>query len=293
MEKTLLIYNPTSGSRAFAKKLDMVVKSFLGKDVLPIPVRLDAGLGEDALEELIKSEDYSFLTISGGDGTISSVVNIMMRYNRVAPIGIIPAGTCNDFARSLNIPMDIKKCIDIILARNVAEIDAGIINGEVYFLNTCAGGNFVDASYSTNNDLKKNFGPLAYYMKALGEVASIKPMHLKVTTDSETIENEFLLFLILNGKHAAGFSNLVKSADLSDGCMDLILVKNCQPYEMAALFLKVLSMDFLNDKNVMFFRTKKCKIEGHFDLPLTVDGESMMNLPITVTFLQRVLKVYI
>ncbi len=208
------------------------------------------------------------------------------------PLGIIPAGTCNDFARSLNIPNDIKKCLDLIFEGHISQIDAGLINKEKYCLNTCAGGNFVDVSYSTNSDLKKNFGPLAYYLTALGELANLKSVRLKLTTDDEIVEDDFLLFLILNGKHAAGFSNLISDADLSDGFMDILLVKNCPHVEMAGLFFKVLNNDFVNDRNVRWLRTGKCIIEGNGNFNLSVDGEEWKGLPISIEFIHKVLKVF-
>lgn len=167
-----------------------------------------------------------------------------------------------------------------------------MINGEKYCLNTCAGGNFVDVSYSTSSEFKKNFGPLAYYLTALGELTTLKSVRLKLTTDDEIVEGDFLLFLILNGKHAAGFSNLVGEADLSDGYMDILLVKNCLHVEMAGLFFKVLNNDFVNDRNVKWLRTKKCRIEGDESFHLSVDGEEWKGLPIDIEFMHQKLKIY-
>ena len=105
------------------------------------------------------------------------------------------------------------------------------------------------------------------------------------------VEGEFLLFLILNGRHAAGFWNLVEEADLSDGCMDILLVRNCLHVEMAALFFKVLHNDFVNDRNVMWLRTSKCRIEVTAT-NLSIDGEEWKGLPIDIEFLHRRLKVF-
>ena len=68
------------------------------------------------LSDILKNEDYSHVIISGGDGTINMVVNIMLSCGVNVPIGIIPSGTCNDFARSIGMPANINKCVDIILA---------------------------------------------------------------------------------------------------------------------------------------------------------------------------------
>ena len=292
MKKVLLVYNPLSGNRNVPKKLDYIISRFMEKDFLVVPYRIE-GECEDKLKQILRNGDYSYVVVSGGDGTVNMIASALLQAGIDIPMGIIPAGTCNDFARSLNIPSDIKKCIDVILHGNVAQIDAGLINGEKYCLNTCAGGNFVDVSYSTSSEFKKNFGPLAYYMKALGEFTNLKPVKLKLTTDNEIVEDEFLLFLILNGKHAAGFSNLVGEADLSDGYMDILLLKNCPHIELAGLLFKVLNYDFINDRNVMWLRTENCTIEGDQGFMLSVDGERWKRLPVDIQFMKQVLKIFI
>lgn len=292
MKKAIFVYNPLSGQRSVPAKLDYIIKRFMQEDVLLQPYRIYDGQ-QDKFVRILKEDNYSYIVISGGDGTISSIVDVMLKNNINLPIGVIPSGTCNDFARSLGIPYDMKKCIDIILSGNFADIDVGLINEEKHFLNTCAGGIFVDVSYSTRSDLKRSLGPLAYYIKALGEVGNIKPIRFKIKTDTEIIEQDFLLFLILNGRHAAGFNNIIEKADISDGLMDIVLIKNCLHIDMAALFFKVLRNDFLNDKNVMWLRTKACIIEGDSKVALTIDGEEGGTLPISVKFLNKVLKVFV
>lgn len=292
MKKVLLVYNPLSGNRNVPKKLDYIISRFMDKDMLAIPFRIEGECG-DKLQQILLEDKYSCVVVSGGDGTVNMIASTLLVSGLNMPMGIIPSGTCNDFARSLNIPSDVKRCLDIILAGNIVQIDAGLINNEKYCLNTCAGGNFVDVSYSTSSEFKKNFGPLAYYVKALGEFSNLKPVKLKLTTDNEIIEDEFLLFLILNGKHAAGFSNLIGEADLSDGYMDILLLKNCLHIELAGLLFKVLNNDFLNDRNVMWLRTEKCTIEGDHGSSLSVDGEEWKGLPITIQFIRQILKIFI
>ncbi len=292
MRKVLLVYNPLSGNRNVPRKLDYIVGRFMQKGILAVPFRIE-GDCVARLQEVLLQDEYSYVVVSGGDGTVNTIAGTLLSAGLDIPMGIIPAGTCNDFARSLGLPSDLRRCLDIILAGNISQVDAGLINNEKYCLNTCAGGNFVDVSYSTNSEFKKNFGPLAYYLTALGEFTNLKTVNLKLTTDDEIVEGEFLLFLILNGKHAAGLSNLVSAADLSDGYMDIVLLKNCMHIEMAGLLFKVLNNDFVNDRNVKWLRTKKCIIEGDKGFNLSVDGEEWKGLPITIEFFRQVLKIFV
>lgn len=292
MKKVLLVYNPLSGNRNVPKKLDYIISRFMRENMLAIPFRIEGECGA-RLKKLLSDDKYNSVVVSGGDGTVNMMADAILSAGLDIPIGIIPSGTCNDFARSLNIPTDIKRCMDIILAGDAVKVDAGLINNEKYCLNTCAGGNFVDVSYNTSSEFKKNFGPLAYYLTALGELSNLKSVKLKLTTDNEIIEDDFLLFLILNGKHAAGFSNLVDGADLSDGFMDILLLKNCLHIELAGLLLKVLNNDFINDKNVMWLKTETCVIEGDRGFSLSVDGERWKTLPINIRFIRQILKVFV
>lgn len=245
------------------------------------------------LSDILKNEDYSRVIISGGDGTINMVVNIMLSCGVNVPIGIIPSGTCNDFARSIGMPANINKCVDIILAEKTLNIDIGLVNGETYFLNTCAGGILVNVSYSTSGELKKNIGSLAYYLKALGEISNTKPFHLKLETENETIELEALMFLILNGRHVGGFNNVAWKADLTDGLMDIIIIKNCWHIDLAGILIKVLANELMRDKNIISLKSQKCTIEGNRDVALSLDGEKGPSLPITVEFINKKLSVFI
>jgi len=298
MRKALFIYNPLSGDHKLANKLDHVIKRFQSRNILLHPYRLynESGDGfrgfEDNFVEIIRNEKYDFTVVCGGDGTLNYVVNVILRNNLDIPVGVIPSGTCNDFARCLGIPSTLDKGLDIILSGNILEVDVGLLNEEQYFLSSCAGGLFVDVSYSTNNDLKKNFGPFAYYLKALSEMASIKPFRIKLQTDSEIVEEDVLLFLVLNGKHVAGLTNLIKHADFTDGLMDIVLIKSCSHIDLASMFFNVLSKAPLNNKQVATFMTKTCSIEGPEGLFLSVDGEKSTDLPINVRFINRALKVF-
>lgn len=290
MKKALFVYNPYSGDRSIPQQLDSILASALEHDVLLQPYHI--GAGNQKLLNILSEENYAFLVVSGGDGTLNSIVNLLLLNELKLPVGIIPAGTCNDFARSLNLPASLTACLDIIWAQKITEIDLGLINGERYFLNTCGGGLFIDVSFNTDHELKKNFGPLAYYLKALGEVRQKRPFVLKIQTENESIEEEVLLFFILNGTHGGGFANLVGDASMSDGFVDIVLVKNCAHLELANLFFRVLAHEPINDKYARRIKAGKCFIAGSSDILLSIDGEKASSLPIELCVVPKALQVF-
>ena len=290
MKKAIFLYNPMSGDRSIGNKLDYIVSRFMESNVLIQPFKLLQWENSE-LVEVLKNGGYEYVVAAGGDGTLNKLINIMLDNQINLPLGVVPSGTCNDFARSLNIPNDLKSCLDIILQHQVMDVDLGVINENMYFLGTCAGGLFVNVSFNTSSELKRSFGPLAYYLKALSEVKNLKPFNIKIKTDTEEFEQDVLLFIILNGKNAGGFKNIIEEADISDGFMDIVLIKDCYHIDLAALFFKVLTNDFINDKNVITLKTRTCQIHADEEIPLTVDGEKAGGLPISVKFLNKALRV--
>lgn len=292
MEKALLVYNPSSGDQAIPQRLDYIINRFQKKNILLQPYRLAKDSGKD-ITSLLMNDGFRFIISSGGDGTLNFISNIMLKKNLTVPMGIIPAGTCNDFASILNIPSTLEESLDIILGDKLIEVDVGVVNEKIYFLSSCAGGILADVSFNTNIELKKNFGPFAYYLKALSEMANMKPFKLNIETEKQTFEEDTLLFLILNGKQAGGFTNIMNEADYSDGLMDIVLIKNCSHIDLAGIFFNVLSNDALNNKNIVTIRTKKCTIKASRDIALSIDGEKGPSLPADVRFINKALKVFV
>jgi YegS/Rv2252/BmrU family lipid kinase len=292
VKKAIFIYNPASGDRTVPDRLDQIIERFMKKDILLHPFRIQNGDDKKLLEALHGS-DYSFAVLSGGDGTINLTLNTALKNGINMPIGVIPSGTCNDFSRGLDLPFDLNKSIDTILKGKTTEIDVGVINDEKYFLGTCAGGMLVDISYNTSSELKRSMGNFAYYMKAFSEVGNIRPFNLKVKTDNEIVEGKFLLFMIVNGRQVAGFPNIAKQADISDGLMDIILVKNCMYIDLAVSFFKMLANDISNDRNIITLKSRSCEVEGSKNVAITIDGEKGDRLPLKVDFIKRALKVFV
>ncbi len=294
LKKAIFIYNPLAGDHGIAIKLDYIIQRFHEKDIYIQPYRFFE-YKEETLLHFLSQEYFDFVLISGGDGTLNYILNIMLKNNIKLPVGIFPSGTSNDFAHSLGMKLDLDSAIDTILEGDTCDVDVGLINGTNYFFSSCAGGIFVDVSFSTNHELKKNFGHLAYYLKALTEVTNIKPFKLKIENGGNLFEADAMLFIILNGTRAAGFSNLVKEADIRDGMMDILIVKDCSNIELAGLFFKVLSSGAYNDddKNIVKLKTKSCRIKSSRKIQLSIDGEAGPTLPIEVSFVNRALSIFV
>jgi YegS/Rv2252/BmrU family lipid kinase len=209
-------------------------------------------------------------------------------------MGIIPAGTCNDFAESLFLPSDEWDCINVVAENDIAALDVGRVNGKHIFLSSCAAGMFVNISYTTSSQLKKSLGPLAYYFSALGEIPHIRSFPLRIETDEDVIEDDFLLFLLVNGSQAAGLANLYPKARMRDGLMDLLLIRDVPPIDFPSLLIEIINRES-DDEGRWLKRLRSRYFRFTSDQPIltTQDGEEGQPLPLEVEVLPSALNVYI
>lgn len=292
MNKILLIYNPNAGKKNIAVHLDKIIDIFASENKLVTLFRIGDNNNID-LADIIKNGVFDGVVVCGGDGSVNSVAKIVLEIGANIPLGIIPNGTCNDFSRSLGMPNDILRCARLIAQGNITETDIGFIKGkDSIFVNELAGGVLVSASFSTDQNMKKLFGPLAYYMTGIGQLANIKPFELTIETPDKTYTEQALVFVVLNGTDISGFSNVIKEALMQDGEMDILIFKNTNPLEITDTLFKFVTGGNFRDENVVRIRTHSCKIFCKSDITTTVDGERGPDLPLELEMKQKALKIY-
>ena len=286
MEKILYIFNPRSGNGMIKTKTNDIIKAVNKNKQIIIPYMIGASRS-DFSKEVIKDINPDKIIVAGGDGTVSRVAGNLkeMGLDHI-PIGIIPAGTCNDLAKILNLKGTPGQLADRYASGKTKQLDIGIVNGR-YFLNTFAGGMIAGVSNETNQEFKKNAGKLAYYLMTLAELGKIKPFDLTVEHDEGKIEGRFIFFLVLNGKHAGGIQNVIPEADMNDGYLDVMLIRECNPIEMLPMLLEFSQGKHNHNKNIEIFKTKKLSIDGDESIITTVDGERGIKLPCKVTCVEK------
>ena len=106
-KKVLLYYNAYSGSGVFKNNLDHIVERIQNAGYQTIPVRTAKGVVIDEVLSNLDQSEYDRIIVAGGDGTVNLCVNAMIKHDIHLPIGILPAGTANDFAYYFELPSDI------------------------------------------------------------------------------------------------------------------------------------------------------------------------------------------
>lgn len=274
MRKIYFIYNPHSGKEQIGSKLNEIIRTLAEKDneltVVPTIGYLDA------MERITNLPDgYDLVVCSGGDGTLDEVVTGMMKRpkERRVPIGYIPAGTTNDFARSLEIPRNMPEAAKNAMMGRPFACDIGSFNDDS-FVYIASFGIFTEVSYSTKQEIKNVLGHMAYILEGMRSLYNVKSYKMKVSSDEMEFEGDFLFGMITNSKSVAGFKGLVRGdVQFDDGVYEVTFIKRPKnPLELQEILTALLTEELHSDY-MYSFRTRRLTIESEEMVPWTLDGE--------------------
>ena len=277
MKKLLFVYNPRAGKEMLKPRLSDVLDIFVkaGYEVTVHPTQAY----RDAYYQIKEYEvgKYDLIACSGGDGTIVEVATGMMKRREmgkdVVPVGYIPAGTTNDFAKSLHIPRKPLAAADNAVKGVPFPCDIGKFNDSV-FVYIAAFGIFTDVSYETDQAVKNVLGHMAYILEGAKRIFNIPSYKIKVEHDGEVIEDEFIFGMVTNSRSVGGFSNMVgKNIVFDDGLFEVTLIKT--PKNPIALqeIIAALLIEQVDTKHMYTFKTRKITFDSVEEIPWTLDGE--------------------
>jgi diacylglycerol kinase (ATP) len=222
--------------------------------------------------------DYDIIVCCGGDGTLNETINGVMKLNKRVPVGYIPAGSTNDLASTLGIPVGVGEATDLILSGKTNGYDLGSFNGK-YFCYVASFGIATDISYNTPQKMKNLFGHSAYVingfiLRLIPMLMNFKPIHMKVEYDEGEIEDDFYFGSLSNSTSVAGLFKFNKQeVKLNDGYFELLLVKGLKSnLDAFSMLNKVVHQEY-DGKQILLLRTKKVKITSEKKVPWTLDGE--------------------
>ena len=295
LKKALLVYNPKSGnSDLILNNFNLITSKLLKNGIILTLYSISREYNE--LTNILKNEKYDILILSGGDGTLSKSLSQLYNEEIEFPdVAIFPTGTSNDLAKSLNLGDDVKKWVDNIVNGEAKPLDFGLINNKTVFLSSYAGGLFTKVSYNTDKNLKKIIGKTAYHIAGLAELTNIRKFDLNITLDSgEKINEKAILYMILNGKSVGGFDSVIDNADMNDGLMNILIVKNIEnPFDLPAVLLDLINSNLENNDYVRTVTAKSCVIEKIDDeVGVSIDGEEGKNKKAEIRFISNRLKIF-
>lgn len=270
MKKLLFIFNPVAGKGAITGKLYSIVDLYFqtGYLVTAVPTAK-----QDILRTILTSDiEYDMIVCAGGDGTLNQVISAYMYAGCKIPVGYIPMGSTNDFAKTLGCSSDFQKALENTCSGTVRKIDIGSFDDR-YFVYVAAFGKFAEISYSTSQSVKNILGHFAYILKGIQTVAELKAYHLKMEYGNSVIEDDFIIGLVMNSLSVGGFKNPVsRDVRLDDGLFEVLLVrmpKNIM--ELQALIVDLIGQN-MNNELLIYVQTDKIKIESE-PMGWSLDGE--------------------
>ena len=277
--KSCVILNPHAGS---AKEADEIRKQ-IDAVLAPSVVFVTHGAGDAAVfarQAIDNGCDY--VIAAGGDGTLNEVVNGVADQASNVRVGLLPLGTGNDFARSLNLPPTVDENIAILSVANTRHIDLVRVTSDQvrYFVNVSAGGFSGLVDEKLTPEMKRTWGPLAYVRSA---AAALPEMHA-YRTDVQLAEGEDLgldLYnvIVANGRFVAGGLPVAPEADPSDGLLDVIFIPKRSTPEMVLLAAQIVLGNHLRSESILFRRTPQLSVKSRPGMWFNADGELVGNEP--------------
>ena len=216
--KVLLLYNVRAGRGRALSEIERAREVFTGSGLAAVcrKVEFDSNPFDGC-------EDADIAVVAGGDGTLNYVVNAMKSKGLDLALGVIPAGTANDFAGAIGMSRNAVEAARQIVGGREQRLDCGIVNG-LYYVNIFSFGLFTTTSQRTPDSRKRRWGKLAYIAEGIKELRSLRPLPLHVSTDEGSFDADALMVLVFNGETAGGF-RLARLASVRDGVFDLLLLE--------------------------------------------------------------------
>ena len=289
----LVAINPTSG-RGRGAKLGQEVSNFLSERKLPYKiitganaVALQKNLSEAIGQLRIQSIQVSAILAVGGDGLIHLTLQIAVPNS--IPLVPIPAGTGNDFVRSLgwNLDRPLEPLWSAITS--VSEhLDLGDIDGE-YFAAIASTG-FDSLVNERANQMTWPKGPAKYNVAMAIELRKFKPINYKFEIDGSRFEREAMLIAVANGRSYGGGMLVCPEDKLDDGLFDLMILNPVSKREFVRIFPSVYEGAHISHPKVEFFRAKEVKIEA--TAVCYADGERIGPMPANLNIAPGALKTW-
>jgi len=272
MKRMLLIVNPKAGKSQIKPYLCDIIDMYVsgGYEVTVHTTQYQ----KDACEVVRKrGGEFDIIVCSGGDGTLNEVGAGQLELEKKPLIGYIPAGTTNDFARSLGIAP-----VTMQAARNVLEgvpfaCDLGKFN-ETPFIYVAAFGVFTQVSYTTPQEAKNLLGHAAYVLEGIKSLASVKSYHIRCEYGNKCLEDDFIYGMVTNSVSVGGYKSVSgKIMELNDGLLEVLLIKKPKNLmELQAMGTSLLLQN-VDERYMYLIKTDKLTISSDDAIAWTLDGE--------------------
>lgn len=293
-----LLVNPAAGRGRARRRLPDVVER-LGH-ALPdadVAVRLTddaADAAALAADAVARAGEGDALVVLGGDGMAS--VGLNAAAGSGVPLGILPAGTGNDFCRGVGLPTTMDAAVAVVAAGATREIDLMRVSGD----RVAGGGRWVGSILSTGfdervnwraNHVPLNVGAPTYAYAVLAELRTFRPLRYRVSFDGVARELDAILIAVGNAGVFGGGIRVCPDARVDDGLLDVTIVHPVSPSLVIKLFPKLFTGRFTEHPAVELLRAREVVVDGD-DLHGMADGEVLGRPPFTCRAEPRAVRLF-
>lgn len=282
LTKSLLIVNGKAGQKDVMRSLGMVVPILA--DAHPNLHILQTSKPSDAKQFCqTHGEEADVVYILGGDGTVHECINGIAPLSRQPKIGILPGGTCNDFARSLEIPLNLKAAAAALVNGKELLTDVVSVN-EDYFLNFWGIGLITETANNIDGTQKAILGKISYFLSAFRSVQQIDPFSFKLSIDGEEMEDKGVMILVANGKFIGTNELPYPGISVQDGKADVFVLKTTNLSVIKDLLNMKGSDKWDNtETDLLHFQGSQISLSTDVPMDADTDGEVYSQTPATIS----------
>jgi diacylglycerol kinase (ATP) len=228
-------------------------------------------------------DDHDLVIVGGGDGTLSTAVDFLA--HRGVVLGVLPLGTANDFARTLQVPSDLAAACETVANGKVVDVDLGVI-GDNRFVNVASVGLSVGVTRALSPGLKRRLGPLAYPIAAARAYRAHQPFTAWLDFpdgDHQQLAVEDLLQVAIgNGRHYGGGNVVSPTAGIDDHTLDVYAIRKGRLRDHVSIARLFRSGTFVEHENVEHVTTRALSLRTDPVQQMNVDGEVVATTPQTL-----------
>lgn len=287
MTKISVVINPIAGGGRGARIGSQVVEH-LGK-IGSLGTVVSAASAYETLEQTrrIVGKGSDGIIAVGGDGLVHIVIQALAQTG--VGLAVVPAGTGNDFARALSLPLaSPERIIERVLNTAAQPIDLGLANQ--HFFGAILSTGFDSMVNERANSMRWPRGPARYNLAIARELPVFKPRQYQFTIDGETFATEAMLVAVANGPSYGGGMKICPQAEVHDGWLDVMILKPLSKLEFLRVFPRVYAGTHVTHPAVVIRRARSVEIEA--DAIAYADGEREGPLPIRVTIAENALQAW-
>ncbi len=265
--KIAVALNDRSGSAVGAEEIRAAFSALgVACEIVPLDEQAD-----DRLAEAARTCDV--LVAAGGDGTVSTVADALVRSGGEAVLGLLALGTANDLGRSLGVPADLGEGVQIIVEGRTVPMDVIHMDDRRIFVNQANGGFGGGVAQQLEDDVKSRWGPLGYWRASVDAAQELPEYAISVVVDGESMAMRAMNVTVANARFGGGGVQLAPRAVLSDGKLDLVIMKSREKAGLLSLIPRVLSATHEDLEDVISLQAKRVEFSATPEMPFSIDGE--------------------